>query len=50
MSTTAYGIYGDKIAGGFVSPGDGGEPGVEHGYIYNLSTDTYVAYDHPVWA
>jgi subtilase-type serine protease len=46
VSTTAYGIYGDKIAGGY-GPGPGGEPGFEHGYIYDRPTDTWTTYDHP---
>jgi outer membrane autotransporter protein len=47
ISTTAYGIYGDMIAGGYgaVMIGDGIH--AEHGYIYNQITDTYVTYDHP---
>ncbi|HSI40690.1 MAG TPA: autotransporter domain-containing protein [Xanthobacteraceae bacterium] len=47
ISTTAYGIYGDKIAGGYAMAGPGGEPGFEHGYIYDQSTGTYKTYDHP---
>ena len=46
VSTTAYGIYGDKIAGGY-GPGPGGEVGFEHGYIYDRPTDTWTTYDHP---
>ncbi|MBN9022711.1 MAG: autotransporter domain-containing protein [Rhizobiales bacterium] len=46
VSTTAYGIYGDKIAGGY-GPGPGGEPGFEHGYIYDRTTDTWTSYEHP---
>ena len=47
ISTTAYGIYGDKIAGGYGAFGPGGEPGFEHGYIYDRPTDTFTTYDHP---
>lgn len=46
VSTTAYGIFGDKIAGGY-GPGPGGEPGFEHGYIYDRPTDTWTSYQHP---
>ncbi|GAB4071956.1 autotransporter domain-containing protein [Ancylobacter sonchi] len=47
ISTTAYGIYGDKIAGGYgqIKVGDGIH--AEHGYIYDLATGTYTTYDHP---
>jgi len=45
VSTTAYGVWGDKIAGGYAAPGDG--PGVTHGYIYNQTTGVYTSYDHP---
>ena len=47
VSTTAYGIYGDKIAGGYgqIKVGDGIH--AEHGYIYDQATGTYVTYDHP---
>jgi outer membrane autotransporter protein len=47
ISTTAYGIYGDKIAGGYGAFGPDGEPGFEHGYIYDRPTDTFTTYDHP---
>ena len=47
ISTTAYGIYGDKIAGGYGAFGPGGEPGFEHGYVYDRPTDTFTTYDHP---
>ncbi|MBB3769645.1 outer membrane autotransporter protein [Angulomicrobium tetraedrale] len=46
-STTAYGVYGDKIAGGYAMVEPGGALGAEHGYIYDQSTGTYVSYDHP---
>lgn len=47
VSTTIYGIYGDKIAGGYgkVQVGDGFHP--EKAYIYDLSTDTYKTFAHP---
>lgn len=47
VSTTAYGIYGDKIAGGYGSVLVGGVLQPEHGYIYDLTTSTYQTYDHP---
>lgn len=47
ISTTAYGIYGDKIAGGYGAFGPDGEPGFEHGYIYDRTTGTFTTYDHP---
>jgi subtilase-type serine protease len=47
VSTTAYGIYGDKIAGGYAMAAVGGGLGPEHGYIYNQTTNTYDTYDHP---
>jgi len=43
-STTAYGIYGGRIAGGTTDPGPGG---VLHGYIYNQSTGVFTLYDAP---
>ncbi len=47
ISTTAYGVWGDKIAGGYGDFGPDGEPGFEHGYIYDRTTDTWKTYDHP---
>ncbi|WP_454917931.1 autotransporter outer membrane beta-barrel domain-containing protein [Xanthobacter sediminis] len=47
ISTTAYGIYGDKIAGGYGEVMVGGGLHAEHGYIYDQPTGTYVTYDHP---
>ncbi len=47
VSTTAYGIYGDKIAGGYAKAEIGGGIGPEHGYIYDQTTGTYETYDHP---
>ena len=44
VSTTAYGIYGGRIAGGTTDPGPGG---VLHGYIYNQSTGVFTLYDAP---
>ncbi|MCX5514875.1 autotransporter outer membrane beta-barrel domain-containing protein [Kaistia algarum] len=46
ISTTAYGIYGDKIAGGYSTVGDLSGPVFEHGYIYDQTDGTYVTYDH----
>ncbi len=40
MSTTAYGVYGNRIAGGFADP-------TLHGYIYNQSTRLFTTYDAP---
>ncbi len=47
ISTTAYGVYGDRIAGGYgtVSPETG--LSFEHGYVYDQTTGTYATYDHP---
>ena len=47
ISTTAYGIYGDKIAGGYGQVMVGGGLHAEHGYIYDRPTGTYTTYDHP---
>ncbi|WP_198666170.1 autotransporter outer membrane beta-barrel domain-containing protein [Tropicimonas sp. IMCC34043] len=46
ISTTAYGIYGDKISGGYFKRGERAD--LEHGYIYDLATGTYTTYDHPL--
>ncbi|WP_295137187.1 autotransporter domain-containing protein [uncultured Reyranella sp.] len=40
VSTTAYGVYGNRIAGGYADP-------TEHGYIYNQSTGVFTSYDAP---
>ncbi|MFG1465097.1 autotransporter domain-containing protein [Xanthobacter sp. DSM 24535] len=45
-STTAYGVYGNMIAGGYFDV-PGGGIGAEHGYLYNQTTDTWATYDHP---
>jgi hypothetical protein len=47
LSTTAYGIYDDLIAGGYAdSPAvNGVQP--EHGYIYDMTTQMWHTYDHP---
>ncbi len=47
VSTTAYGVYGDMIAGGYANVGPGGGIGFEHGYLYNRTTGTWSTYDHP---
>ncbi|GGC62531.1 autotransporter outer membrane beta-barrel domain-containing protein [Chelatococcus reniformis] len=47
VSTTAYGVWGDKIAGGYAMAGPGGGVGFEHGYIYDQTTATWATYDHP---
>jgi subtilase-type serine protease len=46
-STTAYGVWGDKIAGGYGGFAPDGEPGFEHGYIYDIRTDTFTTHNHP---
>ena len=43
LSTTAYGVWGDKIAGGYTPPG----LGFERGYIYDQATGTWTTYNHP---
>ena len=40
VSTTAYGVYGNRIAGGYADP-------TLHGYIYNQDTATFATYDAP---
>ncbi len=40
VSTTAYGVYGNRIAGGFADP-------TLHGYIYNQDTATFTTYNAP---
>lgn len=47
ISTTAYGVYGDKIAGGYGEIMVGGGLHAEHGYIYDTASGTYETYDHP---
>lgn len=47
VSTTAYGVYGDMIAGGYANVGPGGGIGFEHGYLYNQITGAWTTYDHP---
>ena len=46
LSTTAYGVWGDKITGGY-GFGPDREPGFEHGYIYDVRTDRWTTHDHP---
>lgn len=43
LSTTAYGVWGDKIAGGYTPPG----LGFERGYIYDQRTGAWTTYNHP---
>ena len=43
VSTTAYGIWGDKIAGGTTQP----SIGFERGYIYDTTTNSWTLYNHP---
>jgi hypothetical protein len=45
VSTTAYGIWGGKIAGGYAGPSDA--PGVMHGYIFDMTTGNWTSYNHP---
>lgn len=47
VSTTAYGIYGDKIAGGYGELNVDGVIHAEHGYIYDQTTGVFTTYDHP---
>jgi len=48
ISTTIYGVYGDKIAGGFATlPEVGGGISPERGYIYDMTNDTYREFHHP---
>jgi subtilase-type serine protease len=42
-STTAYGVWGNMIAGGTTIAGIG----LERGYIYNETTNTWTLYNHP---
>jgi uncharacterized protein with beta-barrel porin domain len=43
VSTTAYGVWGDKIAGGTTQP----SIAFERGYIYDETTGTWTLYNHP---
>ena len=45
-STTAYGVWGNLIAGGYTQVGGSGL-GVTHGYIYNQSTNVWTTIDFP---
>jgi hypothetical protein len=48
ISTTAYGIYDNMIAGGYAdTPAAPGGVQPEHGYIYNMTTQVWSTYDHP---
>jgi subtilase-type serine protease len=47
VSTTAYGIWASKIAGGYALPGPGGGPGFQRGYIYDQTTKKWTSYNHP---
>ena len=47
LSTTAYGIYDNLIAGGYAdTPAINGIQ-AEHGYIYDMTAGTWHGYDHP---
>jgi uncharacterized protein with beta-barrel porin domain len=45
VSTTAYGVWGNLISGGYDGRADA--PGVGHGFIYNETTGVWTTYDHP---
>jgi subtilase-type serine protease len=45
ISTTAYGVYGNLISGGYNGTTDA--PGVGHAFIYNETTGVWTTYDHP---
>jgi len=45
VSTTAYGVWGNLISGGYDGRADA--PGVGHGFIYNETTGAWTTYDHP---
>jgi uncharacterized protein with beta-barrel porin domain len=45
VSTTAYGVWGNLIAGGY--NGTSNVPGVGHAFIYNETTGVWTTYDHP---
>src|SRR5712692_10347442 len=47
VSTTAYGVWANKIAGGYAQLGPGGGPGFERGYVYDGSTGVWTTYNHP---
>jgi uncharacterized protein with beta-barrel porin domain len=47
VSTTAYGVWANKIAGGYAQLGPGGGPGFERGYVYDESTGVWTTYNHP---
>lgn len=42
--TTAYGIYADKVAGGYT---DSLGLNAQHGFLYDMATGTFTTYDHP---
>ena len=47
LSTTAYGVFGNVIAGGYTPLGIGGGPGLDRGYIYNETTGRFTSYNYP---
>ena len=47
LSTTAYGIYGNLIAGGYSTVGPGGGLGIGSAYIYNQTSGVWTTYNHP---
>lgn len=44
IGTSAYGIYGDKITGGYTDPLG---RNAQHGYLYDMTTGVFTTYDHP---
>jgi uncharacterized protein with beta-barrel porin domain len=47
ISTTAYGVWGNLIAGGYAQAGGGSGPALGHGYIYDQTTHVWATYDYP---
>ena len=47
ISTTAYGVWGNLIAGGYAGVGPGGGLAPENGYIYNETTGVWTSYNYP---
>lgn len=45
ISTTAYGIWGDVIAGGYTALADSVQ--VTKGYLYDMSSGTWYTFSHP---
>ncbi len=47
ISTTAYGVWGNVIAGGYSPLGVGNGAGLDRGYIYNETTGLWTSYNYP---